>query len=93
MWLFRLLRDPNPAGEGGGGNPTPGNPDPTPPPAGKEVIEGDRTERETQLQAELDAEREAKKKLEMDNAGLQDRIHTMTEQQKDAAWKYRPFKL
>lgn len=86
-----LLRSNDPA-EGGENNPPP-NPNPAPPPAGKIVKEGEITEREVQLQAQLDAEKEARKQAEMKAGQFEDQVNTLKQQQTDAAWKYRPFKL
>jgi membrane protein involved in colicin uptake len=44
----------------------------TPPPAAVTVLEGERTERETNLEAELATEREARRKAETDAAYAQD---------------------
>jgi hypothetical protein len=41
------------------------------------VVNGDKTERELQLEKDLAAERQAKKKVELDNAQMQDELHRM----------------
>jgi len=51
---------------------TPAAPAPQSPLAAKIVIEGTKTERELQLEAELETERSARKKVEMDAATLLD---------------------
>jgi hypothetical protein len=61
-------------------DPTPPGPTPTPepPPAAKIVVTGEKTERELQLEKDLETERQAKKKVELDNAQLQDKVHRLS---------------
>lgn len=48
-----------------------------PPPVAAIVVNGDKTERELQLEKDLAAERQAKKQVELDNAQMQDELHRM----------------
>jgi hypothetical protein len=41
------------------------------------VVTGEKTERELQLEKDLETEREAKKRVELDNAQLQDKVHRL----------------
>jgi hypothetical protein len=60
----------------------PGDPQPTPEPeapaAAATVVNGDKNERVTQLAKELEDERAARKRVELDNAQLQDEVHRLT---------------
>jgi hypothetical protein len=71
---MRILRNPDPAE----GTPQPAPTDPTPPPAAKAVTGGTKTEREIQLEGELQQLDEEKKRLEIKNAELEDQLHTLT---------------
>jgi hypothetical protein len=53
-------------------------PSPAPPPAAQTVETGDKTEKEVKLAKELEDERAARKKVELDNAQLQDELHRAT---------------
>lgn len=57
--------------------PAPPPPPPEPPAAAQVVVNGTRTEREIQLEADLEAERNSRKKVECDNAQLQDELHRL----------------
>lgn len=70
--------------KGGGENPAPAQP-PSPPPATPEppaaaqvVLTGSKSEREIQLEKDLETERNARKKVECDHAQLQDELHRLT---------------
>jgi hypothetical protein len=54
------------------------NPPADPPPAAAVVLTGEKTERELQLEKDLEAERQSRKKVELDNAQLQDEVHRLT---------------
>ena len=61
--------------------PAPPSPPPAPlaapPPAAEIVLTGEKTERELQLEKDLEAERQSRKKIELDNAQLQDEVHRL----------------
>ena len=48
-----------------------------PPPAAEVVLTGEKNERELQLEKDLEAERQSRKKTELDNAQLQDEVHRL----------------
>ena len=50
---------------------------PAPPPAAEIVLTGEKTERELQLEKDLEAERQSRNKIELDNAQLQDEVHRL----------------
>jgi hypothetical protein len=59
-------------------NPSPPPPsNPQPPAAALVVVTGERTEREVQLERELETERATRKKVECDNAQLSDELHRL----------------
>lgn len=84
------LHSPDPDGGGGSPAETPAPPAnnppspsspaatppaPAPPAAAAAVLSGDKTEKELQLEKELESERSARKKVELDNAQLSDELH------------------
>lgn len=79
------LPDSDGGGASSGNDPVHGSPEapppsptPEPPPAAAVVLGGNKSERELQLAKELDQERAARKKVELDNAQLQDEVHRLT---------------
>ena len=82
--------DEKTAEEKTGGQPTPAVPAPEPPKAAEVVLNGPRTEREVQLEKDLETERSARKKIETDNAQLQDELHRLTTPAVPAPVKDRP---
>jgi len=50
---------------------------PAPPPVSEIVLTAPKNEREVQLEKELEAERQSRKKVELDNAQLQDQLHQL----------------
>ncbi|MDE2100725.1 MAG: hypothetical protein KGL39_26000 [Patescibacteria group bacterium] len=78
---MRILRDPDPPQNPGGNPPPPVNPAPSappaPPPAAEVVINGERSERELQLEAELERERSGRKKDQTKLCELEDENHRL----------------
>lgn len=68
----------NPISEPGGGEVPAPNTAATEPQAAQVVVSGDKTEREVQLEKDLEQELGARKKIESDNAQLQDELHRLT---------------
>lgn len=81
--MKRLLSpDPIEGGDIPPTNPDPPTPAPAPidPPAAKAVLEGDRTEREIQLQEELQSERERTTKLDANKRDRETKIAELEDQ-------------
>jgi hypothetical protein len=94
-----ILRDPAIPSEGGGAPITapPQTPEapaapaaPAPPPAAQTVLTGTRTERESDLEGQLQKERDTLKDRETKIAELEDQLSTMKQAQDD---HWRPFKM
>jgi hypothetical protein len=57
--------------------PPPPDPPAAPPPVAEIVLTGEKTERELQLEKDLDSERNSRKKVELDNTQLQEQVHRL----------------